>query len=379
MQGKTTLGYGRVKEQHVTRFIFWSTYENSTPLKYTVELSNATGAVLAMPQSFDFIKTNDDTHTLCFPLGIDWIVKAFPYPKLFMHGALLKPAIERKVTNPIALSGLILDDLSVKVSPRLFYKNLLSQSFFDSWDKINVALLLLMVAENIHTVLNSIERLTILYAHNYMYFRYINLAYYCRVKVNCCISPQKVNSMLELLSKESPLNPGDICPIRFDNTFDSCRELIISYHDYAANLKSISSLIGKQQRKLYSDSIPLPKGITLIDSPQALAAEGKKMRHCAATYIPELMAKRSFFLHVNNNEAATVQIAKNATKRCFEIVQIKGIANAEVSQDTVNRVRKTISTFDAQRFFFLNHRSSSHKRKNVQVGPTLFDGLDGWQ
>jgi hypothetical protein len=134
-----------------------------------------------------------------------------------------------------------------------------------------------------------------------------------------------------------------------------------------------------QQRKLYSDSIPLPKGITLIDSPQALAAEGKKMRHCAATYIPELMAKRSFFLHVNNNEAATVQIAKNATKRCFEIVQIKGIANAEVSQDTVNRVRKTISTFDAQRFFFLNHRSSSRKRKNVQVGPNPFRWLEGWE
>ena len=89
------------------------------------------------------------------------------------------------------------------------------------------------------------------------------------------------------------------------------------------------------------------------------------MRHCAATYIPELMAKRSF-LHVNNNEQPRFKY-KNATKRCFEIVQIKGIANAEVSKETVNRVERQFQLLMPSDFSSLTteKRATSAKTFNL--------------
>ncbi len=379
MLGKSTLSYGKVKEQHLTRWIFWNKQNGTTPEKFVVEVSNTTGTVLSIPSNFSFLSSAEHLDTFCNPLGIDWLVKAFPYPILFAHALLLKPIIERRVTNPMALAQLIVsDELSAKVSPRMFYRNVLSQPFFDSWDKINVALLLLMVAQNAQTTLERIEKLTLQYARNYQYFRYINLAYYCKVKADCCIAHQKLSEMLELLSKENTQSSGDVSPIRFNNSYDSTRELLAGFHDYAINLKSFPSL-SKKPKPLYTDSLTLPKGINLIDSPAALAAEGKKMRNCVASYTRELMAKRSFFLHVSGDEKVTVQVEKNSAKRRFEITQIKGVANVEVSKETVNRVRKAISTFDAQRFFFLNYRKKSNKRKNIQSGPTLFDGLEGWE
>jgi hypothetical protein len=150
--------------------------------------------------------------------------------------------------------------------------------------------------------------------------------------------------MLELLNKDIHQGTGNVSPIRLDNSSDSTRELMAGFHDYATNLKSCSNLC-KKPKPLYTESINLPKGITLIDTPQALAAEGKKMRNCVASYTRELMANRSFFLHVSGKEKATVQVENNSAKRCFEITQIKGVANVEVSKETVNRVKKAISTF----------------------------------
>lgn len=235
-----------------------------------------------------------------------------------------------------------------------------------------------MVAQNAQTTLERIEMLTLQYARNSKNFRYINMAYYSKVTADCSIAHQKLSEMLELLSKGTTQGSGEVSPIRFDNSYDSTLELIAGFHDYTSNLKSFSNL-SKKSKPLYTDSINLPKGITLVDSPQALAAEGKKMRNCVATYTRELMAKRSFFLHVSGNEKATVQVEKNSNTRCFEITQIKGIANVEVSKKTVNRVIMAISTYDTQRFFFFNYRKKSTKRKNIQSGPTLFDGLEGWE
>lgn len=162
MLEKSTISHGKVKEQHLTRRIFWTRQNGTTPEKFVVEVSNSTGAVLSIPSSFSFLSYTDHLDTFCKPLGIDWLVKALPYPILFAYALLLKPIIERKVTNPLALAHLIVsDELSVKVSPRMFYRKVLSQPFFDSWDKINVALLLLMVAQNSQATLERIEKLTL--------------------------------------------------------------------------------------------------------------------------------------------------------------------------------------------------------------------------
>lgn len=117
----------------------------------------------------------------------------------------------------------------------------------------------------------------------------------------------------------------------------------------------------------------MPKGMKLIETSEELIREGRRMSHCAASYVSKQLSKRSFFLHVKLEEPATVEIVKNKKKRCFVVKQMKGVGNKSVSPRLRKNVKKAISTFDAQYFFFKNSYKSRKSRAKTQIGPTLFD------
>lgn len=312
-------------------------------------------------------------------LGVDWLTKAMPNPKLFMDMTILKQVALRRITNPVELGSFILgEDLSKKVTPKLFFRSVLTDQFFDSWDKIKIAVLLLMITDNVQKTLNRIVDITQRFNRDYNFYRLINLSLKMRVTLNCFMTAERINKQISILDKEDKYLFKGSCYINVDGSFNSCIDLVGHFSSYALSAVSIADFEKEQVKSIYFGTLPLPKGMKLIETSKELIKEGRRMSHCAASYVPRLMSKKSFFLHIKLEVSATVEIVKNRKKRCFEIEQIRGVSNNSVPASVTNSVKKAISTIEAQYFFFKNSYKSRKSKRKIQVGPTLFDDLVGW-
>ena len=312
-------------------------------------------------------------------LGVDWLTKAMPNPQLFMDMVILKQVALRNITNPVELGSFILgEDLSKKVTPKLFFRSVLTDQFFDSWDKIKIAVLLLMITDNVQKTLNRIVDITQRFNRDYNFYRLVNLSFKMRVTLNCFTTATNIIKQISMLDKEGKYLFRGSCYINVDGTFNSCIDLVAQYSTYALSAVCIADFEKKQVKSIYFGTLPLPKGMKLIETSEELIKEGRRMSHCAASYVPRLMSKKSFFLHIKLEVAATVEIVKNTKKRCFEIEQIRGVSNSCVPASVTNSVNKAISTLEAQYFFSKNYYRSRKSKRKIQVGPTLFDDLVGW-
>jgi hypothetical protein len=370
----TTLSYGYVKRGQTIKWIFWEydSFKGSKKICLEINtLSNSmsvVGEVNAQPEPLQ------NTPGFCEALGIDWLTKVMPNPNLFMDTKILEQVVLKKITNPSDLACFILgEDLSKKVPPQLFFRSVLTNNFFDSWDKIKVAILLLMVTENVHRTFDRIVDLTRRYYRSYIFYRLVNLCLRMGVMANCFIDDKKAEHCISILDKDNAPHLKYLCYITIGGVFSSCIDLVANYPAFASSAISFAEFEKKQVKSIYYGTLPLPKGMRLIDSPEELIKEGRRMSHCVASYIPQLKSKKSFFLHVKKEVSATVEIVKNTKKRCFEIKQIKGVSNAAVPASVVSSVKQAISTFDAQYFFYKNYYKSPKRRSKTQEGPTLFD------
>jgi len=368
------LNYGYVSQGETTKWIFWEDDPIMGSKKICLEI-NAANSKLKLDDEFDINSTFlVNTPSFYNALGVDWITKALPHPQLYLDRTILEQVALKKVTNPVSLAGFILgEELSKKVSPKLFSKNVLANAHFDSWDRIKIAIFLLMVTENVQKTIREIALLTHRFSRNYAFYRLVNLCFKMSITLDCFLTVYKVNKQINILDGDDKYLFRDSCLIILDGEFDSCRDLTNQYPAYANSAVSIAAFQEKQKKSIYFGTLPLPKGMNLIETPEDLVKEGRRMSHCVGSYVPKLKAKKSFFLHVKLDVSATVEIVKNSKKRCFEINQVHGVNNKSVPGHIVTMVKDAISTFDAQYFFFKNSYKSRKRKVTSCDGPTLFD------
>jgi hypothetical protein len=187
------------------------------------------------------------------------------------------------------------------------------------------------------------------------------------------LGAKKIERHISIIDKEDKFTFTDGCYITLDGAFGSCIDLVALYLPYASSAMSIAEFEQRQWKSIYHGSLPLPFGMRLIDSPEELEREGRRMSHCVGSYVPKLLGKKSFFLHVKHEVSATVEVVKNAKRRCFEVNQVHGVSNSNVPAALKRRVKQVISSFDAQYFFFKNSYKSRRSKARIQEGPTLFD------
>ncbi|MDD2550339.1 MAG: PcfJ domain-containing protein [Bacteroidales bacterium] len=370
------LSYGYIRKGEITKWIFWEYDQLKNIRKFSLEINTDFNRL----NLIDEIETQRvplrNTLGFCKALGVDWLTKAMPNPQLFMERIILEEVALRRITNPSDLASYILGaDLSAKVSPKLFFRSVLTDQFFDTWDKIKIAILLLMVSDNEQKTIDRIVFLTQRFNANYNFYRLVNLSFKKGVFLDCFMLDKSIEKQISILDKENQYLYKDTCYIEVDGAFSSCGNLVALYSSYALRSVTIAEFKKKQKKSIYYGTLHLPKGMELLETCDELAREGRRMSHCVGTYLPQLLSKKSFFLHVKLEESATVEIVKNTKKKRFVINQINGVANKSVRGVIISSVNSAISTPDAQYFFYRNSYKSRRARAKIQEGPSLFDEL----
>jgi hypothetical protein len=379
-QSKTStlpeLSYGYVKNGQTTKWIFWEFNSFGDCKKFCLEINSVSKRLNLVDSLNPSIIPLQNTPGFYQALGVDWLTKAMPHPQLFMNRIILEQVALRHITNPTNLATFLLgNELSNKVSAKQFFKSVLSSNFFDTWDKVKIALLLLMVTDNVQKTIEKIVPLTNRFNSNYPFFRLVNLSLKIGLNLNCFLSSEKINQHFSLLDKDEKFLFKDFCYINVDGEFNSCIDLVAEYKGYALKARNIAEFENDNHKSIYQGALPLPHGMSLIDTPEDLVKEGRRMSHCVGSYVPKLLSKKSFFVHVRLEKSATVEIVKNTKKRCFEIFQIKGVNNAAVPASIISKVKSAISKPDAQCFFFNNMYKGKKRKSTFYAGPTLFDEI----
>lgn len=370
------LSYGYIRKGEITKWIFWEYDQLKNIRKFSLEINTDFSRLNLLDEVETQRVPLRNTLGFCKALGVDWLTKAMPNPQLFLEKIILEEVALRRITNPSDLASFILGaDLSAKVSSKLFFRSVLTNQFFDTWDKIKIAILLLMVTDNVQRTIDHIVYLSQRFNVNYNFYRLVNLSFKMGVFLDCFMLDKSTEKQISILDKENQYLYKDSCYIEVDGAFSSCVNLVALYSSYASRSVTIAEFKSKQRKSIYYGTLPLPKGMNLIETSKELIFEGRRMSHCVATYLPRLLGKKSFFLHIKFEESATVEIVKNAKKRCFVINQIYGVANKKVPGSMISRVNKVISTFDAQYFFYKNSYKSRRAKSRIQEGPSLFDEL----
>ncbi len=377
-QSKTSalpsLSYGYVRKGDTTKWIFWENDSFTDSQRLTFEI-NSRENYLKLVDCIDKYRIPlKNSPAFCEALGVDWLTKSMPNPQLFLEKTILEQVALLRITNPASLASFILgNELSAKVAPKLFFRHVLTNLYFDSWDKIKIAILLLMVTENEQNTLENITVLTNRFNYSYPFFRIVNLSFKMGVRLNCFLSDDKVIKNISLLDKEDKFNFRKSCYVKVDGTFESCIELVRQYSTFAEKAVSLSEFEEMQKKSIYFGTLSLPKGMNLIKTPEDLVKEGRRMSHCVGGYVDKMLAKKSFFLHVKLETSATVEIVKNSKQRRFQIKEIRGVSNKAVPTSVINKVISAISTINAQSFFFMNSPKGRKRKVIVHNGPTLFD------
>jgi uncharacterized membrane protein len=371
------LSYGYINNGQTTKWIFWEYNSYSECKKFCLEINSVSNRLNLVDSASKSIIPLKNTPGFYQALGVDWLTKAMPHPYLYMNRIFLEQVALRKITNPTDLATFILGvDLSEKIPSKQFFRSVLSNDYFETWDKIKIAILLLMVTDNVNKTLENIESQTIRFNRNYSFYRIVNLSLKKGLILNLFLNTEKLNQHITLLDKEDKFLFKDFCYVSVDGEFDSCIDLVSEYKSYESKAKSIAEFGKEKHKSIYIGELNLPKGMELIDNPDDLIKEGRRMSHCVGSYVPKLLSKKSFFMHVKLEKSATVEIVKNTKKRCFEVFQIKGASNSAVPSSVTINVKKAVSSYDVQHFFFKNSYKSRKRKSVCYDGPTLFDGFE---
>lgn len=368
------LNYGYVRNGDIVKWTFWEIDSSHNEQKLIFEMNSSSKRInftVGVERSRIPIRNHAGLLTA---LGVDWLHKAMPYPSLFMDTTIFELVTANRITSPKQLVEFILGpDLVEKVPPKLFFRSVLVNKYFDTWDKIKIAIMLFMVTDNVHKTADNIDLLTQKFARNFMFFKVVNLSLQRSILLDLFSGRTKFENLLKIFDPQDKITKDDFNFIQVDGSYKTCKNLTFHYPNFTSKAIPLDELFKKKKKSIYYSSIQFPIGIRLIENKEDLILEGKKMGHCVGSYTTRHNEKKSFFLHVSDEEPATVEIRKNLKKRCFEIYQIKGVANKAVPKSVVKKVEKAISTFDAQYFFFRNTKTSKRGMKHLYAEPTLFD------
>ncbi len=241
------LSYGYVRKGETTRWIFWECDSYKGSKKFCIEINTSTDRFNFVDDVDSYRISLKNTPGFYRALGVDWLTKAMPNPQLFMDRIILEQVVLRRITNPAELANFILgDDLSRKVSPKLFFRSVLAEQFFDSWDKVKIAILLLMVSDNAQKTIDKIVALTQRFNRSYNFYRLANLSFKMGTMLNCFLTEEKIKKQISVLDKDDKYLFKDSCYIDVDGSFDSCVDLVAQYLTFVSSAVSIAEFERKQ-------------------------------------------------------------------------------------------------------------------------------------
>lgn len=119
---------------------------------------------------------------------------------------------------------------------------------------------------------------------------------------------------------------------------------LISEHDKIYEIYIKEKL--KKEKMIIKENNPflqlkLPKDIKILNTKKKLFDEGKRMEHCAYTYLPYINNGRCMlYTYLKDGKRYTIEIIKNGKK--FSLNQLKGYRNSEPPQEVIEYVENAI-------------------------------------
>jgi hypothetical protein len=247
-------------------------------------------------------------------LKIDWILKAFRHPSLVLTDIVFEKAIQREITNPLQLTNYILQNegVSVRISPKHFYKMVLCSPYIDTTLKLNAIICMLKAVKSPTKFLDNFLEPMYRYLYDEKYKREVDKFIKARKQLN--VSWSKERLMREYL------------------------ELSVEY----------------------SGTLKLPESCTLISHRRDLRGEGLKMRHCIIDYWKNVVEKKYFVIHMQEPEPLTFLIANFKRTRYFTFEAVSGVENSPPTHKALTIMGRYLSEESNQQFF----------RENAQIMDT---------
>ena len=119
---------------------------------------------------------------------------------------------------------------------------------------------------------------------------------------------------------------------------------LISEHDKIYKIYIKEKL--KKEKMIIKENNPflqlkLPKDIKILDTKKKLFDEGKRMEHCAYTYLPYINnGSCMLYTYLKDGKRYTIEIIKKGKK--FSLNQLKGYKNSEPPQEVIEYVKNAI-------------------------------------
>ncbi|MBI9068680.1 MAG: hypothetical protein JEZ09_15395 [Salinivirgaceae bacterium] len=350
MQKTATIDYGFIKKnENSCKWQFWSKKDDGSDIE--LEIQKDFNNVTLLKGNFKDWENPEQYKSVLDVLEIDWLYKALPHPILYIKPPILKYLLLKKITNPVLLAAALLGNHTNKITPRMYFKHILQNPYFDSWAKLKRALLILLVCDNNMEALANMPELLEKLKNDIHFSSLIYSAFCEQFLVSINLSESKLNLYIDLLASKNSYYEGDDRDIDLINLFGSKFENI-------SNWVPINNFVKADLLPVdYEGSLQLPNGFELLTTEEQLIKESKKMNHCVARFRYQHHFKEVFYFHVSYPEMATLEIKKQETSGEFIITEIRGIKNAEVSDSLLYKANMFVSSKEAQAFFKTNYVS----------------------
>ncbi len=368
-----TIDFGYIVKGTSIKWTFWEKEPSGNEKELVFEINrelNKIHFVKGLTKGWIPIQNH---HKFLMALEVDWLYKALPHPELFMFQSPIENLILKRITNPVQLAEYLLgSELSKKVSPVLFYRSVLKNPCFNSWEALKIAILLLMVTDKVQHTLNHIQSVFNRFNQDHDYFLSVINALPNSILIDHFMGDAKVENYLGSLKLKNSFISIERAQLVTLGFFNDYKKLFKIYSKYYNSAIYIDEFCKKAQTVEYMGQLHLPEGFTLINSKQGLKSEGIKMKHCVGRYADLLMERKAFYFHVDAPKQATIEINKVKDANQFYISRAYGVSNEKVPSYIKTKATKFIKSMEAQIFFCHNSAEVKNSKPLNDYQPTLF-------
>lgn len=360
---KINIEFGYKIKGNIISWIFWL---DDDALPYSVirlDVNKKEKEVIFIEGRFDPLLRWRGTEAMFKVLKIDWYFKSLAKPQKLLTFELFEAMVCSKITNPIVLADKILIKHGAKglVSPKMFYRHVLSNENIEIDEQLDSIFMLIKVANKPYKAIENIANLLNRLRINEDFFQLLNYADQMEEKIDVFWSDKRVENELDyyesLFIDYDDNDPSDYSEVEY----------------FASKVKK--SGVTKTIQLKYIGNPMLPKFCHFICDSRSLHKEGISMNHCIASYWHSLLHRKSFILHMERPQKVTFEIKRNGSG-WFYVHDASSENNGSVSEMAILIVKTWISKMHAQLFLFKNscfNKDSYGRRYHFLGDPTLHD------
>ena len=267
MQKTAAIDYGFIKTNEGScKWQFWSKKDDGSDIE--LEIQKDFNNITILKGNFKEWENPEHFKSVLDVLEIDWLYKALPHALLYIKPPILKYLLLKKITNPVLLAEALIGKLTYKVKPRMYFKHILQNPYFDSWQKMKRALTILLVSKNVEEALVCMPVLIETLKCNTYYSSLVYSAYRERFLIPTNLTALEGGLYIELLASKKCLWEAD------EKGVDSIDIFRYNY-GYFSDWVSIKNFVKADLPRLhYKGDLQLPNGFELIRSEKRLIEWG---------------------------------------------------------------------------------------------------------